>query len=135
MKKMFLLAALAMVLTACQNTPQQPADLLAGEWNFETVEGEPVVESEEEAFLGLNVEDSTIFGCTGCNLLTGRFRFDTETQTISFDGMGMTHMLCEDMMTEQQVVAALFATTCYSVDANRLTLSNGEGEVATLIRR
>ena len=126
----------AACMAACQGEKKSESELnLEGEWLFQTVEGDSIAAGEEEVFLGLNTADSTLYGCTGCNRLLGSFTFDYETQTITFENLGSTRMMCENMESEAQVMAALQSTTAFDIEGDVLSLSNGEETVATLVKR
>ena len=78
MKKNFALAALAAaVMMSCGSTKSVgDATALNGEWNIMEVNGSKVdkADVEEAPFLGFDAKDNNVYGCTGCNRLTGTLK-------------------------------------------------------------
>lgn len=135
MKKLLFSLLAASLFVACtpKSDEAQSVDV-SGRWTFVTAYDEPIAEGEEEVALQFNVADSTLSGSTGCNMLTGIVNVDAETQTISFERIGITQMLCADMESEEQVLAVLHETTNFDVQGDTLYLRNPEETVAKLVR-
>ena len=68
-----------------------------------------------------------MYGCTGCNNLTGTM--EIKDNKLDLSKMGCTQMLCADMTNEQIVLGALEKVNSFSIDENgNLILSNKQGK-------
>ncbi|MCI7688248.1 MAG: META domain-containing protein [Prevotella sp.] len=131
MNKNFFYAAMAAALLASCSTSQKATSLTAlnGEWNIEKIEGKAIDKSlsENEAFLGFDTAKKSVYGCTGCNRLTGSFDIDSNN-VLDLSKMGSTRMMCKDMTTETMVLGALQKVKTFKVDKKgNLLLTNEKG--------
>lgn len=129
MKKLFMPMCFAAVLTffsACGTTGKalSSLDALNGEWKITQVEGQNLTaqSGEKEAFMGFDVKENRLYGCTGCNNLLGGLQADAKKHTISFGQTGSTRMMCENMETEQKVLGAMAKVEKYEISANGVML-------------
>lgn len=139
MKKDFALAALAAaVMMSCGSTKSVgDATALNGEWNIMEVNGSKVdkADVEEAPFLGFDAKDNNVYGCTGCNRLTGTLKVKGNGG-IDFGQMGCTQMLCANMEVERLVLDALGKTAKYSLDGTgKLTLTDKSGKTVILLEK
>lgn len=139
MKKNFALAALAAaVMMSCGSTKSVgDAAALNGEWNIMEVNGSKVdkADVEEAPFLGFDAKSNNVYGCTGCNRLTGTLKVKGNGG-IDFGQMGCTQMLCANMEVERLVLDALGKTAKYSLDGTgKLTLTDNSGKTVILLEK
>lgn len=82
---------------------------LNGEWNIVEVYGEDVLgKGEKQPFLTFDITQKTISGCASCNTIHGRFVInDAETQSITFQNVAATRMMCPDMTLENNILQVL----------------------------
>ncbi len=130
MKKLSLMFALALITvligTACSGKSGKKEDNetratcttvkeekmkisdLDGQWFIATVGNEMVkTTGDEKPFLGFNIQDSRIFGYTGCNRVMGGYALDIDKSTLSFENLGSTKMMCPDDAVELKILAAM----------------------------
>lgn len=82
---------------------------LDGTWNVVKVLGEMVSKKmQTRPELTFAVADGRFSGNAGCNRINGEVKFDDAGRNvIRFDNVASTRMMCPDMTTEQNVLAAL----------------------------
>lgn len=108
---------------------------LNGQWYVSAINGKEV--NDEEANVFFDIPSLKIHGNTGCNYFNGEIIIDPSVaNSISFSGMGVTHMACPKGDQERTMLIALEETlTALAVDANTAALVNGNGQqVLTLTR-
>lgn len=130
----FLAAVLASGCGSGRNALQTGA--LEGEWNVVTVNGKEA-SAGKDVFIGLNLKEDRIYGCAGCNRITGTVHVDKgRAGHLSFGQVVSTRMLCDDMDTERAVLEALGNVAGYEGTGQDLTLTDGDGRALfTLSRR
>ena len=124
-KNIFIIAMAAVMASACSSST---ADL-NGEWTIEKVNGTAIHKNagDEIPFLGFEVDKKNVYGCTGCNNLTGTM--EIKDNKLDLSKMGCTQMLCADMTNEQIVLGALEKVNSFSINENgNLILSNKQGK-------
>ncbi len=127
MKKIILSAAIMTAfLSSCGNAGKTVN--LAGEWNIVSVEGQQV-KSEENPFLGFDMEDGRLYGNAGCNSIMAKVSVDTLKSTIELSGVGATRKMCPDMKLEQQVLKALEKVSGYQSSEKGVELTDAEGTI------
>ena len=127
MKKILLSAAIMTALvSSCGNTGKTVS--LAGEWNIVSVEGQQVV-SDEDPFLGFDMNDGRLYGNAGCNSIMAQVAVDTVNNTIELSQVGATRRMCPDMKLEQQVLAALEKVSGYQASEKGVELTDAAGKV------
>lgn len=130
MKKLFMIATTAALLTGCNCQKASLSETLTHEWDIEKIDGKVLDnKGENKAFIGIDAHKNLIYGSTGCNRLTGTLHIDGNAKKGSIDlsKVGSTRMMCADMSTETQVLEALSRVTKYSVKGNILTLTDEQG--------
>ena len=129
-KNIFIIAMAAVMASACSSSKQVASSAdLNGEWTIEKVNGTAINKSvgDEIPFLGFDVDKKNVYGCTGCNNLTGTM--EIKDNKLDLSKMGCTQMLCADMTNEQIVLGALEKVNSFSIDENgNLILSNKQGK-------
>ena len=127
MKKLFIATAMAAVLTGCACQKSTMKDAMTHEWNIDKIDGQALDNKGEKApFIGLDVENSRVYGNASCNSLTGGFKAegDAKKGTIDLSQMGMTRMMCPDMSTETKIMEALSRVKKYRFDNGSLILTD-----------
>lgn len=136
MKRMlnWCVALVAMfVLVNCAEKSRFEA--LEGDWRVVSV-GELLVPDSVDAFMGFNVAEQLVYGCTGCNHLTGALPTEANPSSPLFANMGSTRMLCADMAIEDAMLPALAKVVDFKVEGDNLYFLNAEGAtVITLAKR
>ncbi len=128
LKQTFLLGALLLGLTACQNTNvtvDEAASLdtvsLLGSWHIEMIQGQATVD-RSPAQLTFDTQGK-LSGNNSCNQFFGQYQQQGEALTLSSSG-GTTMRACIDalMRQEQQVIQALPQVAKVKMIQGRLTL-------------
>ena len=104
---------------------------IAGKWNFFEINGEEVNATEEEVpFMEFEIDTphKRFFGNAGCNNFNGEYTLESD-HNISFEGVAITEMACENMKMEETVMAALAEVASYSIEEGQLSLLNAEKKV------
>lgn len=129
-KNIFIIAMAALLTTACSTTNKvaSTADL-NGEWTVEKVNGTAIDKKagDEIPFLGFDVDKMSIYGCAGCNRLTGSIEIQNDVLDLS--KVGSTRMMCANMTNEQIVLGALGNVSSFKIDEKgNLLLTNKQGK-------
>ena len=135
MKKLFyvLSAAAVMLFSSCAT---KSAYVLSGEWNVVNIEGEEITPSEETPFLGFNLNDSMIYGFTGCNRLNSSLNAKAFMKgKADFTKVATTRMLCREDKYEAKFLKALNETTKTEVNDSKILLKNNEGKVVMTLNK
>ncbi len=143
MKKLFITMCMAGALaamTSCGTARNAAAtlDALDGEWKITEVEGQALkaVPGEKEAFIGFNVKEQRLYGCTGCNNLVGGINADPKQGAIDFGQTGSTRMMCADMETENKVLAAMGKTAKYEITPDgKMILKTADGKAVMTLEK
>ena len=125
-----LFVALMAVVAMVSCTGKKSLDVLGGEWNVVSV-GELVVPDSVDAFLGFDIAEQLVYGCTGCNQLTGALPAEVNPEVPIFAAMGSTRMMCADMTVEDAMLPTLGQVVDFKVEGDNLYLLDAEG--ATII--
>ena len=137
MKKISIIAA-AIALCSCSATKTTDAAVdLNGEWDIVTVDGNAVdtTKTEFRPTLGFDTAKDNVFGCAGCNSISGKAKVDAAKQTISFSEIGTTLMLCANMEYEQQILKALESVKGYKAGKGCVELTNGSGKAVLQLKK
>ena len=127
MKKIFLsVAMMATILSSCGNAHKTVN--LAGEWNIVSVEGQQV-SSDENPFLGFDMEEGRLYGNAGCNSIMASVAVDSVKGSIELSEVGATRKMCPDMKLEDQVLAALGKVAGYQATETGVELTDAQGNV------
>ena len=139
-----LLSLFSLVLVSCGGNKKAdndaPADETAIEqtdfdqqiagkyWKLIKLEGQEVEmaeNQESEIFFTLNAEDNTVGGFAGCNSITGEFEL-AEGNRIRFTNMGITMMICPDLLVDESEYMQVFELTDnYTIHNDTLSLNVG----------
>lgn len=94
-------------------------------WVLETLNGKSITKVEfakEFPTMEITAAEDTFHGFAGCNQMNGRLFF--EKGLLRFTNVATTKMMCEPPNKEADFLNALQCSTTYSIENNRLTLSN-----------
>lgn len=84
----------------------QNFQFLDGTWKVKEISGENI--SDEKMKLVIDVEEGKLHGNTGCNVINGSLEINMESpNSISFQAISKTLMLCPDARYETQLLVAL----------------------------
>ena len=129
-KVMNLLAGVMAVVAMASCAEKKSLEVLGGEWNVVSV-GELVVPDSVGAFIGFDLAEQIIYGCTGCNQLTGALPAEVKPEVPMFAALGSTRMMCADMTIEDAMLPALGQVVDFNVEGDNLYLLGVDG--ATLL--
>lgn len=97
-------------------------------WLLETLNGKNISQADFENELPtmeINASENKFTGYAGCNRMNGTLFF--EKGLLRFTNVATTRMMCEPTNKEAEFLKALQGGTSYSIENNRLTLSNPSG--------
>ena len=136
MKKVInLLVALVAVVVVASCTEKKSLDVLGGEWKVVTI-GELVVPDSVDAFIGFDIAEHNVYGCTGCNQLTGAMPTEVNPEVPMFAALGSTRMMCTDMTIEDAMLPALGQVVDFKVEGDNLYFLDATGaSVMALLKR
>ena len=127
MKKVMNLLAVVMAVVAMASCAEKKSlEVLGGEWNVVSV-GELVVPDSVDAFIGFDFAEQIVYGCTGCNQLTGALPAEVNPEVPMFAAMGSTRMMCADMTVEDVMLPALGQVVDFNVEGDNLYLLGVDG--------
>ena len=131
MKKVMNLFVVVMAVVAMASCAEKKSlEVLGGEWNVVSV-GELVVPDSVDAFIGFDLVEQIVYGCTGCNQLTGAMPAEVKPEMPMFAALGSTRMMCADMTIEDAMLPALGQVVDFNVEGDNLYLLGVDG--ATLL--
>ena len=134
MKKFFYVLPAAMMLFASCAT--KSAYVLSGEWNVVNIAGENITPSEETPFLGFNLNDSQIYGFTGCNRLNCNLNAkDFVKGKADFTKVATTRMMCHKDKYEAKFLKALNESTQTEVNDSSILLKNKDGQTVMTLKK
>lgn len=139
MKNLSLIIASAFAICSCSTskTVGQATDL-NGEWDIVEVNGKVVDTTKTEArpFIGFETSKNNVYGCAGCNNITGTMKLNTSRHTLDLSQVGATMMLCHDMTTEQSVLDALGHVKGYKATGEgRVDLTDNSGKTVLSLQK
>lgn len=113
----------------------QNFQFLNGTWSVKEIAGEKV--NVPKMKLVIDVEEGKIHGNTGCNVLNGSLEINMESaNSISFQSIAKTLMLCPDENYETQLLVALEeAMKAQPLKGNKVELLNGKNKCVLLLER
>lgn len=97
-------------------------------WVLEELKGKKVSVANftrELPLIEIDASKNNFFGYAGCNRMSGTLFF--EKGVVRFTNIVTTKMMCEPTNSENEFLQALQSTRSYSIENNRLTLSNSYG--------
>ena len=126
-KKLYLFLLFALLLTACA-AKSSASSALQGTWKLTQYGSSDVMmPAVEDADASLAfADDGTVSGSGGCNSLGGTY--EVKGSEITFGAITSTLMACDDARNAQEsfVTQVLTGTAQYEVDAQTLTITNGD---------
>ena len=126
----------ALFFVACSRTniktnEKKDITLLGTYWKVLTLYEKKVDNYNKEAYIKIN-GDKTINGSLSCNNFFGTVKI--EKDNISFEKMGSTRMLCENMQIEDNFQKVLNSTKTYKIEKNILSFYDQNGnKISTFI--
>lgn len=130
--KLFVALMAAFVMASCAD--KKGFDALNGEWDVVSV-GEMSVPDSVDAFLGFDVAEQLVYGCTGCNQLTGALPAEVSPEAPLFAAMGSTRMMCADMTVEDALLPALGEVVDFKVEGDNLYLLDAAGTTTVVLAK
>ena len=124
---------------------QQPGDTMAmlslppkeliGQWNFSKLPIDAGTNFTKE-FLTFDADQMRVTGKASCNGFFGNYTADTTggKKEIHFEAIGHTMMACENLATENKMLAAMEKVTTWSVSGDKLYLKAGTATLLELTR-
>ena len=125
------------VVVLKKRSQEMPLKDLNGEWSIVKVYGEDVsAELEKRPFLAFDIDKKNINGCASCNNIRGSFIInDVQKQSITFQNIASTRMMCPDMTLENNIIQILNKADHYGRLANgNLVLYIGGKQVMELAK-
>ena len=135
--KHILFAAAAIALSSCSVTKTIGPEL-NGEWDIVEVNGSVIdtTKTEFRPTLGFEIAKNNVYGCAGCNSITGIVHVNTDKRTINFNEIGSTLMLCANMEYEQQILKALEGVKAYKgAEDGSVDLTNASGKTLMTLKK
>lgn len=113
----------------------QNFQFLNGTWKVVEISGEKV--NVPKMKLVIDVDEGKIHGNTGCNVLNGSLEINMNSvNSISFEAISKTLMLCPDVNYETQLLVALEeATKARPLQGSRSELLDSDGKVVLVLER
>lgn len=113
----------------------QNFSFLNGTWAIKEIEGEKV--NVPGMKLVIDIDEGKIHGNTGCNILNGSVELNMESpNSISFQSIAKTLMLCPDMQYETQLCVALEeAMKAKPLQGGKVELLDMQDKVVLLMER
>lgn len=98
-----------------QYSPEELAKgVVRGDWAIEEVAGKPAV-GEKPPFLKFETDSKRVYGNNGCNVLNGKYTYNPQDSTISFQDVVTTMMACGNReITDVEINLALNNTRTYT---------------------
>ena len=135
---MLLMAAMTLMASCASVKKTASLDAINGEWNIVKINGKDITATplDSRAFIGFDVAAKRVYGCAGCNRMTGALQADAATGALTFDDkMAMTRMMCHNMDVEQQVVESMSKVATYQTTKSGLQLKDKEGNVVLELKK
>lgn len=110
---------------------------LDGKWMIKSAKDQSVADGDTSAYVILNVAEKTISATAGCNSISGAIdRKGRSANSLAFDNMAMTRMMCPDRdALEQALNDALNNTRAFEMIGGELTFRNENDEVLLTMKR
>lgn len=117
--------------------PEVSLSDLSGEWAIEFANGKKIVGTAEVApFIGFNLDESRIYGNVGCNTINGALvQNEEKPNSLKFDNIATTMMMCPDMETETILLNALNETRSFSMKDGRIYLLGENGNELLVLKK
>ncbi len=109
-------------------------ELLPGNWNIVSVEGEKIV-SEEPAFLSFDLTEKRMHGNNGCNVINGELAVSNDG-SFKLDKVISTMKACMNNDSERLIMDALNKSVSFKIDSeNNLRLYNADKKELILLEK
>lgn len=120
-----------------KEAPKVSLSDLSGEWAVELVGGKKIVATAEVApFIGFNTDESRVYGNVGCNTINGALVQDEDVpNSLKFDNIASTMMMCPDMQTETIVLNALNETRSFDMKDGKVYLLGENGNELLVLKK
>lgn len=113
----------------------QNFQFLNGTWSVKEISGEKI--SDPRMKLVIDVEEGKLHGNTGCNVINGSLEINMNSaNSISFQAISKTLMLCPDANYETQLLVALEeAMKAKPLQGDRVELLDSQGKTVLVLER
>ena len=113
----------------------QNFQFLNGTWKVKEISGEKI--NDPKMKLVIDVEEGKLHGNTGCNVINGSLEINMESaNSISFQAISKTLMLCPDGNYETQLLVALEeAMKAQPLKGDKVELLDSQNKVVLLLER
>lgn len=110
-------------------------DFLNGAWAVASVDGE--ANRNENVRLVIDIPEAKLHGNTGCNILNGSLFIDPDkSNSIQFQDIATTRMMCPDMASETSLLVALEEVESAFAKGNDLVVMlDGHGQEVLQLKR
>lgn len=95
-------------------------------WTLEELNGKKITQGDFQKTPKIEVKSSTFTGSTGCNTISGNL-FSKSSKELQFLNLTSENKKCSTAKKEEEFVKLLKTTTSYSIDNDKLSLSNQFG--------
>lgn len=141
-KGLLLAVAGVLVMASCSTsgkTGKSDAAYLDGEWNVTEVNGQNMLFENTMPYVVLNVNDSTLSGNAGCNMINGKIVMGSDNG-LSFGPVASTRMMCPEADKEASFLTALNDVKTFEVahegeEVDSVMLKNTEGTVVIKLKK
>ncbi len=136
MKKiLYVVPAALLFLASCASS--RSVYNLAGEWNVVGLNGQTITPVENVTpVMGFNLNDSSVYGFTGCNRMMGQIDAKAFMKgKADFGRLATTRMLCQDDKYERALLDALSKATESEVKGNVILLKDKDGNVLVTLQK
>lgn len=129
MKKIFLIASTAALLSACvvgsEPAVSQHHNAIQGKWGVVAINGKAV--ETNQANIGFSTKDQRFYGNGSCNIMNGRYTLNNNQLTI--EQVATTRATCPEIDTETSLLQALQYVRSYQRQGDKLQLLDAQGNI------
>ncbi len=114
---------------------EQNLNFMNGAWTVEKINEQPV--SDENVKLVIDIDQQTLHGNSGCNILNGSIYIDYgKDWGVQFQQLLSTMKMCENIKNETALLVALEMTeTCRPVSDAQIALYDNKGNCVAVLKR
>ena len=125
-------ATVAFSFSMCTNNSEIPVE---SNWELEYIysEGNAMEPPQDHNATLAFLKDSKIAGETGCNRFFGEYK--SEGNSLSFDKVGSTRMMCPQMQFETAWLDAIARTGSFEMDQDQMILKDSTGNIIALLKK
>lgn len=138
MYKVFIAVLAAAMLAACSGEKAGVWTELSGEWNVIEIDGTRIVADSlaNRVYVGFSPADSSVFGCTGCNLLMARTGQGDDPTVADFSNAATTMMAGPGLEVESVFLPAFREVkSYYAVGEDRIEFSDASGNTRMVLEK